>query len=98
METRRIGAGLWEVLLHCRQTGMGAKTYFLSPSPVRTIRGGRTHWTEVVRVHPGDEIVVINTSNSGKHNCYRARVQGDGSVAIVEQGDAWGCPVCTLEE
>ena len=59
--------------LDCRSTGRGAYT---------TMNGERfdisrtgNHWRERLHVETGDEIEIIDVSNSGKHNCRLVRVE-----------------------
>lgn len=80
--------------LECRSTGRGAYT---SAGGQRFAQSGTgNHWREEVAGPVGREFVVTDISNSGKHECYRARLTSEPPhYEITEKADPYlPCPFC----
>jgi len=87
-------------VVDCRATGMGAKTFMNSLMAREGIEvfdesKRKTHWKERVWLYEGEEIAVINISNSGKHNCYKVKLINEEFVKEKEQKTECGmCKIC----
>jgi hypothetical protein len=89
-ESEKIGY----LVVACRQTKMGALT---------TIHGEKfnvsktgNHWLERLPVKVGEEVIITDISNSGKHYCKKIRiieVEPAVNWEIVEQAEPY-CQFC----
>ncbi|MBM2821079.1 MAG: hypothetical protein HW405_839 [Candidatus Berkelbacteria bacterium] len=81
-----------------RSTGMGASTTIVACSPTVKVRdfdrsGSGSHWSEAAE-GPDDGIIVVkDVANSGRHNCYAQRLNGERMQVAVPDGqcvcDIW---------
>ena len=80
------------VIIQGRSTGKGAFTS-ANGRRVNVSRSGN-HWDEIIIGPVGMEFIVFDISNSGKHNCFRARITGNNAYEIVEHCDRYECQFC----
>ncbi len=83
------------VITNCRRTGSGAYTTMNCPSMNHSKSGN--HWQEIQQISVNSRLLVIDISNSGKHNCFRVRVRKDGKVVKISDNtmiDQYHCVTC----
>ena len=72
-------------IVDCRRTGQGAETTVqeitdsVEVHPFNRSRTGH-HWQEEVIAGDGDEFIIIDISNSGKHSCQKFIVVNDVAI------------------
>jgi hypothetical protein len=80
------------LIISGRSTGRGAFT----SANGRRVNVSRTgnHWQEIIEGPIGQEFVITDISNSGKHFCRRVRITGDNTYDVVEPCDEYDCQFC----
>lgn len=65
-----------KIIIQGRSTGRGAFTSAGFPKVNMSKTGN--HWEEVLEGEVGDEFMLTDITNSGKHECRRCRITGEG--------------------
>lgn len=89
--------------LQCRKTRMGAETKIVLPwldedghDRIRVHDVSRTgnHWSENIDLEEGEVVWVRDVTNSGKHECWSARVVNDQLADREPMSHNGTCEAC----